>query len=149
MRQVAVIAVAVAVIGAVILLTGGVVAGSDVPGTLSFFGVTVHTTSAQIFLTGAICTWALLAAAWLLTMGIRRSRQRGVQLATLRGRAPVRDHRPRLAESADLADAGDFATLFGFAARADRPVAERAGAGRGGDSGNPGEHAAEQPLRGQ
>lgn len=82
------IAVAVAVIMAVILLTGGVVAGSDVPGTLEFFGVTVRTTGAQIFLTGAICTWALLAAAWLLAAGIRRSRERGAELALLRGRAP-------------------------------------------------------------
>lgn len=149
------IAVAVAVIGAVILLTGGVVAGSDVPGTLSFFGVTVHTTSAQIFLTGAICTWALLAAAWLLTMGVRRSRQRGVQLAALRGRGLihgrelVQEHRPRLVESADLTDAGDLATLFGFATRGDRAIAEGARAGRGGDRSNPGEDAAEQPLRGQ
>lgn len=84
------IAVAVAVIMAVILLTGGVVAESDIPGTLQFFGVTVRTTSAQIFLTGAICTWALLAAAWLLAAGIRRSRERSAQLAMLRGRAPSR-----------------------------------------------------------
>ena len=144
------IAVAVAVIGAVILLTGGVVAGSEVPGTLSFFGVTVHTTSAQIFLTGAICTWALLAAAWLLTMGIRRSRQRGVQLASMRGHAPGRGRRPpRLVESAELADGGVFANLLGFAARGNRPVAERPSAGRGGDGGDIGQDAAEQPLRGQ
>ncbi|HXR71507.1 hypothetical protein [Actinocrinis sp.] len=146
----AVIAVAVAVIGAVILLTGGVVAGSEVPGTLSFFGVTVHTTSAQIFLTGAICTWALLAAAWLLTMGIRRSRQRGVQLASLRGQLPGRDHRPpRLVDSAEFADGGPFANLLGFATRGNRSVAERARAGRGGDGGDAGQDAAEQPLRGQ
>lgn len=143
------IAVAVAVIGAVILLTGGVVAGSEVPGTLSFFGVTVHTTSAQIFLTGAICTWALLAAAWLLTMGIRRSRQRGVQLASLRGQLAGRDRPAHLAESAELADGGQFANLLGFATRGDRPIAERARAGRGGDGGNAGQDAAEQPLRGQ
>lgn len=86
------IAVAVAVIMTVILLTGGVVADSDAPGTLEFFGVTVRTTSAQIFLTGAICTWALLAAAWLLTSGIRRSRERGAELAVLRGHAPSRVH---------------------------------------------------------
>lgn len=115
MRRVAVIAVAVAVIMAVILLTGGVVAESDIPGTLQFFGVTVRTTSAQIFLTGAICTWALLAAAWLLAVGIRRSRERSAQLAVLRGRAPshVRDGR-----SARLANSAKPAVLSG---RVDRP----------------------------
>lgn len=96
------IAVAVAVIMAVILLTGGVVAGSDVPGTLEFFGVTVRTTSAQIFLTGAICTWALLAAAWLLAAGIRRSRERGAELALLRGRAPNPNRNPNPNPSPNL-----------------------------------------------
>lgn len=143
------IAVAVAVIGAVILLTGGVVAGSGAPDTISFFGVTVHTTSAQIFLTGAICTWALLAAAWLLTMGIRRSRQRGVQLAALRGHAPVPDRRPQAVDSVELAEPIELAGLFGFAARSDRAIANGARAGRGGDRANPGQDTAEQPLRGQ
>lgn len=143
------IAVAVAVIGAVILLTGGVVAGSGAPDTLSFFGVMVHTTSAQIFLTGAICTWALLAAAWLLTMGIRRSRQRGMQLAALRGRAPVRDSRPQLVDSVELTEPGELAGLLGFAARGNRAIADRARAGGGGDRINAGQDAAEQPLRGQ
>ena len=100
------IAVAVAVIMAVILLTGGVVADSDVPGTLEFFGVTVRTTSAQIFLTGAICTWALLAATWLLTAGIRRSRERGAELALLRGHALGRSHNDGSAELTGLPDRG-------------------------------------------
>jgi hypothetical protein len=146
---VAVIAVAVAVIGAVILLTGGVVAGSDLPGTLSFFGVTVHTTGAQIFLTGAICTWALWAAAWLLTAGIRRSRQRGAQLAASRGRVPARGHGAEDTDSAGIADAGPLGELLGFTIRRDRAVADRAGAGRGGDRLDAGQDAAEQPLRGQ
>jgi hypothetical protein len=145
---VAVIAVAIAVIGSVILLTGGVVAGSNGPDTLSFFGVTVHTTSAQIFLTGAICTWALLAAAWLLTVGIRRSRQRGMQLASLRGQVPGGGRPPRPVEGGGLADAGAFANLLGFASRGDRPIPERTSAGRGGDRADSGDDAAEQPLRG-
>ena len=78
------IAVALGVIAAVSLLIGGVVSGSDTPDTLSFFGIAVRTTSAQIFLTGALCTWALLAAAWLLTAGLRRSRERGEELALRR-----------------------------------------------------------------
>lgn len=143
------IVVAVAVIGAVILLTGGVLAGSDVPGTLYFFGVTVHTTSAQIFLTRAICTWALLAAAWLLTAGIRRSRHRGTQLASPRGRATRAGRRPRVAETSGLAEAGELAGLLGFATGGERAVADRAGFGRGGDRGEPGQDPAEQPLRGQ
>ncbi len=143
------IAVAVAVIGAVILLTGGVVAGSDVPDTLSFFGVTVHTTSAQIFLTGAICTWALLAAAWLLTAGIRRSRERGAQLASLRGGVPGRTLRPGVVSGSRLADLGDLAGLLGFAVRGDRAVADRTGPGRGGHLADAGQDPAEQPLGGQ
>jgi hypothetical protein len=133
----------------VILLTGGVVAGSDAPDTLSFFGVTVHTTSAQIFLTGAICTWALLAATWLLTMGIRRSRQRGVQLASLRGRVLIEGHRPPVAERAGIGEPAALASLLGFAARGDRAVADGARASRGGDRADPGQDPAEQPLRGQ
>jgi hypothetical protein len=83
-----VVAVAIAVIIAVVLLAAGIVVQSNTPDILSFFGVTVRTTTAQIFLTGAICTWALLAAAWLLSAGIRRSRERGEELAAARC-APV------------------------------------------------------------
>lgn len=137
------IAVAVAVIGAVMLLTGGVVAGSDVPGTLSFFGVTVHTTSAQIFLTGAICTWALLAAAWLLTAGIRRSRQRGAQLALMRGRAPGHGRRACAAEASGRMGARELAGLLGFSG------ADGAGPGRGGDLTDSGQDPAEQSSGGQ
>ncbi|MBS2962779.1 hypothetical protein KGA66_06980 [Actinocrinis puniceicyclus] len=133
---------AVAVIGSVLLLTCGVVAGSDVPGTLSFFGVTVHTTSAQIFLTGAICTWALLAAAWLLTAGIRRSRERGAQLAMLRGR--VADVQCG-AEPPGFAGQSAFAGLLGLAVGGERPGADRAGSGSGGDRDNSGQDTAEQP----
>lgn len=143
------IAVAVAVIVAVVLLTGGVVEQSDIPGTLQFFGVTVRTTSAQIFLTGAICTWALLAAAWLLTAGIRRSRERGAQLALLRGRAGSRTHDADSADPAGLPDRGELAGLLGFAARPGRLVADRPGSGGGGDRAEPGQNPAEQPPRRQ
>ena len=143
------IAVAVAVIVAVILLTGGVVAGSDIPGTLEFFGVTVRTTSAQIFLTGAICTWALLAAAWLLAAGIRRSRERGAQLALLRGRTLSRVDDMDSTEPTALVERGELAGLFGFAAGPGRVVADRAGSGRGVDGADPGQNPAEQPPRRQ
>lgn len=143
------IAVAVAVIAAVILLTGGVVAESDVPDTLAFFGVTVRTTSAQIFLTGAICTWALLAAAWLLAMGIRRSRERGAQLALLRGRSVNRVDATDAAEPTGQADQGELAGLFGFVAHPGGIVADRAGSGGGTDHADPGQDPAEQPPRRQ
>jgi hypothetical protein len=148
-----VIAVAVAVIAAVVFFTGGVVAGSDTPDTLVFFGILVRTTGAQIFLTGAICTWALLAAAWLLTVGVRRSRQRGAQLALLRGRA---------ADRAGAGGAGtdptgaigpvgvrELAGLLGFATGPGRVVADRSGLGGGGDTSDAGQHPAEQPPRRQ
>jgi hypothetical protein len=125
-----VIAVAVAVIMAVILLTGGVVAGSDVPGTLEFFGVTVRTTGAQIFLTGAICTWALLAAAWLLAAGIRRSRERGAELALLRGRAPSRMNDGGFAKLASLVDHRGALPEHGEGARRSEPSGRREFPGR-------------------
>jgi hypothetical protein len=81
------IAVAVAVIIGVVAVTCGIVADSNHPDSLAFLGVMVRTTAAQIFLAGAICTWALFAALWLLSAGIRRSRERGVELKALRAAA--------------------------------------------------------------
>lgn len=81
------IAVAVAVIVGIVAVTCGIVADSNHPDSLAFLGVMVRTTAAQIFLAGAICTWALFAALWLLSAGIRRSRERGVELRALRAAA--------------------------------------------------------------
>ena len=78
------IAVAVAVIIGVVAVTCGIVADSNHADSLTFLGVMVRTTAAQIFLSGAICTWALFAALWLLSAGIRRSRERGIELRALR-----------------------------------------------------------------
>jgi hypothetical protein len=149
MRRITVIAVAVVVIMAVILLTGGVVAESDVPDTLAFFGVTVRTTSAQIFLTGALCTWALLAAAWLLAAGIRRSRERGAELALLRSRTGSRVDDTGSAEPTRRTDQGELAGLLGFAVRPGGIVADRFGSGSGGDHADTGQDPAEQPPRRQ
>lgn len=81
------IAVAVAVIIGVVAVTCGIVADSNHPDSLTFLGVMVRTTAAQIFLAGAICTWALFAALWLLSAGIRRSHERGIELRALRAAA--------------------------------------------------------------
>lgn len=81
------IAVAVAVIIGVVAVTCGIVADSNHPDSLAFLGVMVRTTAAQIFLAGAICTWALFASLWLLSAGIRRSRERGMELRALRAAA--------------------------------------------------------------
>ena len=149
------IAVAVVVIAAVVLVTGGVVAGSDTPETLAFFGVIVRTTSAQIFLTGAICTWALLAATWLLSVGIRRSRARGAELALLRGRTARRGDDTEYAVPAGVTAPADDAEprgltgVLGFAASPARVVPDWSGAGGGGDPADPGQHPAEQPPRRQ
>lgn len=78
------VAVGLAVIAAIVLLTGGVVADSTGPDSLTFFDISVHATSAQVFLTGALCTWMLFAAVWLLTSGMRRSRLRSAELAEAR-----------------------------------------------------------------
>lgn len=85
------IAVALAVIAGVVAVTCGVVADSNHADTLSFLGLMVKTTAAQIYLAGAICTWALFAAVWLLSVGVRRSRERGLELRALRAlRAELR-----------------------------------------------------------
>lgn len=84
------IAVAMGVILTVVLVAAGVVVQSNTPDMLGFLGVNVRTTTAQVFLTGAICTWALLAASWLLSSGIRRSRARGAELAANRRQAAAR-----------------------------------------------------------
>jgi hypothetical protein len=146
-----VVAVGVGVILAVILVTGGVVAESNTPDTLAFFGVSVHTTSAQIFLTGAICTWALLAAAWLLAAGVRRSRERGAQLAALKGR----DRRP--GGRTDAIQTPALADVFGFAAvparaasgpgSGERRIADRPGTRHGRGDAGPEQDAPEQPSR--
>ena len=78
------VAVGLMVIAAVVVLTGGVVADSTGPDSLTFFDVSVRATSAQVFLTGALCTWMLFAAVWLLTNGVRRSRLRSAELAEAR-----------------------------------------------------------------
>lgn len=78
------IAVALAVIAGVVAVTCGIVADSNHADSLAFLGVMVKTTAAQIFLTGALCTWALFAALWLLSVGLRRSRQRTLELRALR-----------------------------------------------------------------
>jgi hypothetical protein len=102
------IAVAVAVIIGVVAVTCGIVADSNHADTLTFLGLMVKTTAAQIFLSGAICTWALFAALWLLSAGIRRSKERGLELQFLKavrtgpgllGAAPT----PGSAMPADLA----------------------------------------------
>ena len=78
------IAVAVAVIIGVVAVTCGIVADSNHADTLTFLGLMVKTTAAQIFPSGAICTWALFASLWLLSVGIRRSKERGLELRLLK-----------------------------------------------------------------
>jgi hypothetical protein len=78
------IAVALVVIIGVVAVTCGIVADSNHADTLTFLGLIVKTTAAQIFLAGAICTWALFASMWLLSLGIRRSKERGLELRLLK-----------------------------------------------------------------
>ncbi|HEV2634349.1 MAG TPA: hypothetical protein VGX23_04325 [Actinocrinis sp.] len=108
------IAVALGVIAAVLMLTAGIVTSVPTPDYLTFFGASIRTTSAQIFLIGAICTWALLVASWLLTVGIRRSRARGVQLAEARRRAGA-DRAGRIRRGHDADGEADTLVLTGLA----------------------------------
>lgn len=98
------IAVALAVIAGVIAVTCGIVADSNHADTLTFLGVMVKTTAAQIFLAGAICTWALFASLWLFSVGVRRSKERGIEL---RARKALRAR--GLAVSDAASDASDTA----------------------------------------
>ena len=97
------IAVAIAVIAGVVAVTCGIVVDSNHADTLTFLGVMVKTTAAQIFLAGAICTWALFAALWLLSLGVRRSRERGIELRDLRAAQTGRAY--RAISAAGLGDA--------------------------------------------
>lgn len=99
------IAVAIAVIAGVVAVTCGIVVDSNHADTLTFLGVMVKTTAAQIFLAGAICTWALFAALWLLSLGVRRSRERGIELRDLRAAQTSHAYRAVNAAGPEDADA--------------------------------------------
>nr|WP_041539959.1 hypothetical protein [Catenulispora acidiphila] len=80
------IAVALALIGLVVMIATGVAASSTTGDHLTFLGVGVQTTTAQVFLTGAIFGWVFVIALWLLRLGIHKSGERCAQLAARRSR---------------------------------------------------------------
>ena len=80
------IAVALGLLSLVVMIATGVAASSTADDHLTFLGVGVQTTTAQVFLTGAIFGWAFVIALWLLRMGMHRSGQRCAQLASRRSR---------------------------------------------------------------
>nr|WP_228559094.1 hypothetical protein [Catenulispora pinisilvae] len=80
------IAVALGLIGLVVMIATGVAASSTADDHLTFLGVGVQTTTAQVFLTGAIFGWVFVIALWLLRVGMHRSGERCAQLAARRSR---------------------------------------------------------------
>jgi hypothetical protein len=108
------IAVALAVIIGLVAVTCGIVADSNHTDTLTFLGLIVKTTAAQIFLAGAICTWAMFASMWLLSVGIRRSKERGLELRLLK---TVRG--PGLSGATGSAMTTNLSGLAGLATAAD------------------------------
>lgn len=80
------IAVALALLGLVVMIATGVAASSTAGDHLAFLGVGVQTTTAQVFMTGAIFGWVFVIALWLLRVGIHRSGERCAQLARRRSR---------------------------------------------------------------
>jgi hypothetical protein len=80
------IAVALGLLSLVVMIATGVAASSGGDDHLTFLGVGVQTTTAQVFLTGAIFGWVFVIALWLLRVGIHRSAERCAQLAARRGR---------------------------------------------------------------
>jgi hypothetical protein len=82
------IAVALGLISLVVMIATGVVTSSGSEDRLTFLGLGVQTTTAQVFVTGAIFGWLFLVAIWLLRAGIHRSGERCAELASRRGRGP-------------------------------------------------------------
>ena len=82
----AVIAIALALIGLVVMIITGVAVSSSGDDHLAFLGLGVETTTAQVFLTGAIFAWLFVIALWLLRSGLQRSNARCAQLAVRRAR---------------------------------------------------------------
>jgi hypothetical protein len=80
------IAVALGLLSLVVMIATGVAASSGGDAHLTFLGVGVQTTTAQVFLTGAIFGWVFVIALWLLRVGIHRSGERCAQLAARRSR---------------------------------------------------------------
>lgn len=80
------IAIALALIGLVVMITTGVAVSSSGDDHLAFLGIGVETTTAQVFLTGAIFAWLFVIALWLLRSGLQRSNTRCAQLAVRRAR---------------------------------------------------------------
>ncbi|MEY9892407.1 hypothetical protein ABIA35_000463 [Catenulispora sp. MAP12-49] len=80
------IAVALGLLSLVVLIATGVAASSTGGDHLTFLGLGVQTTTAQVFLTGAIFGWVFVIALWLLRLGIHRSGTRCAELAARRSR---------------------------------------------------------------
>lgn len=80
------IALSLALIGVVVMITTGVAVSSSGDDHLTFLGVGVETTTAQVFLTGAIFAWLFVLALLLLRYGLQRSNTRCAQLAVRRAR---------------------------------------------------------------
>jgi hypothetical protein len=80
------IAVALGLLSLVVMIATGVAASSTGGDHLVFLGLDVQTTTAQVFLTGAILGWVFVVALWLLRVGIHRSGARCAQLAARRSR---------------------------------------------------------------
>lgn len=75
------IAVALGLISAVVMVATGVLVSSSAQDHLTFLGVGVETTTAQVFVTGAIFAWVFVVALWLLRLGMQRSGARCAELA--------------------------------------------------------------------
>jgi hypothetical protein len=75
------IAVALGLISVVVMVATGVVVSSSGEDRLTFLGIGVETTTAQVFVTGAIFAGVFIAALWLLRIGMQRSGARCAELA--------------------------------------------------------------------
>jgi hypothetical protein len=93
-----VIAVALGLISAVVMITTGVMVSSSSADRLTFLGVGVDTTTAQVFVTGAIFAWLFVVALWLLRVGMQRSGARCAELAGRWAGFGDRRHRPEADE---------------------------------------------------
>ncbi|MGH3496071.1 MAG: hypothetical protein ACRDP1_01205 [Nocardioidaceae bacterium] len=78
-------------LAAAVVVAGGVVIGGDTPISVHLLGLDMHTSTAGVFLGGAITMLVALVALWLMRLGLRRSRRRRRDIKRLRGTVETQD----------------------------------------------------------
>ena len=145
------IVIAILLLAAIVVVTGGVAVGAEQDATFDVFGETVRASGWEVFAVGATCGFVLPIALWLLRLGtrraaVRRRKAREMRAAHERERAELARQREELeTERNQLRNGGDLVrshvgTGGADDRSADHPSAERDVADRSV------EHASDQRL---